>query len=124
MEKMASTWERENVQVVGTVQDVSRYYSIANAVVLPIFYGDGMKVKTAEALMHGKIIFAAKEALEGYEIENQPDIVECNTIEEYINAISIRLSDNKKFSESNRKLFLDKYENKSYEKKLGIFLGV
>jgi len=30
-----------------------------------------MKVKPAEALMHGKLMFATDEAREGYEIEGQ-----------------------------------------------------
>ena len=123
LEKKASEWERENVQVIGTVSDVSRYYMKADAVVLPIFYGDGMKVKTAEALMYGKVIFGTKEALEGYEKEGQPDIHECNTENEYVESIKKFYEVEKEgtFSETNRKLFLDKYENTAVIRQLEKF---
>ncbi len=43
------------------------YYYKHAAVILPIKYGAGMKVKTAEAMMYGRTIFASDEALEGYD---------------------------------------------------------
>ena len=120
LEKKATDWQRVNVQIVGTVQDVGEYYKDSDAVVLPIFYGDGMKVKTAEALMYGKAIFATREALEGYETEEQPDIFECNTKEEFINAIKkcYMIKRESNISYSNRQLFLDKYENMTLTRKL------
>ena len=51
--------ERDNVQVIGTVDDLSEYYYSDSAMIMPIFYGDGMKIKTAESMMYGRIIFAA-----------------------------------------------------------------
>lgn len=39
--------------------------------VMPIFSGSGMKVKTAEALMYGKFLIGTKEAFEGYEIDEK-----------------------------------------------------
>lgn len=125
MEKKADCWNGENVHVVGTVQELSEYYLRADAVVLPIFYGDGMKVKTAEALMYGKAVFGSKEAFEGYEIANAPDIVECNTAKEYVDRINSFFHEKRScyFSETNRKLFLDKYENRSMIKKLEEFLN-
>lgn len=115
LEKKASEWECGNVKVIGTVQDVSKYYMKADAVVLPIFYGDGMKVKTAEALMYGKVIFGTSEALEGYETEGQSDIYECETAEDFVESIKgfYKLKRKGNISISNRKLFLDKYENKA-----------
>ncbi len=125
LEKKAPEWESGNVQVVGTVPDVSEYYLKADAVVLPIFYGAGMKVKTAEALMYGKVIFGTKEALEGYEKEGQPDIHECNTESEYIESIKkfYEVEKERAFSEANRKLFLDKYENTAIVRQLKMFFS-
>ena len=60
--------ENVNVHVVGTVESLEKYYYSENIMVMPIFYGDGMKIKTAEAMMYGKIILASDEALEGYEV--------------------------------------------------------
>lgn len=79
--------ERPNVNVIGTVDDLSEYYYTYPAVVMPIQYGSGMKVKTCEAMMYGKHIFASDEALEGYDIEGVREIERCNTANEYIKAI-------------------------------------
>ena len=95
--------------------------------VLPILWGDGMKVKTAEALMFGKTIFATDEALEGYMIENTENIYRCNSADEFINKINtyiVEKNRQKKYNPSIRELFLSKYETNGYiEKVKQIILG-
>lgn len=124
MEKKANEWNSERVKVIGTVSNLSEYYMKADAVVLPIFYGDGMKVKTAEALMYGKIIFGSREAFEGYEVDGNRDVVRCDTAEEYIYNIIQFYQEKPKdyFSMENRQLFLDRYENKTLSKKFKEFI--
>lgn len=104
--------ERENVIVIGTVEDLAFYYFSNSAMVLPIQYGDGQKIKTAEAMMYGKIIFATRETLEGYDVKQVDGIYECNTAEEF--RVKIRKeypTDGKFFSQSVRDCFLEKYES-------------
>lgn len=79
--------ECENVRVVGTVDNLEEYYYTYPVMIMPIQYGAGMKVKTAEAMMYGKIIIATDEALEGYEIENTKGVYKCNTADEFIHSI-------------------------------------
>lgn len=105
--------ERENVIVLGTVESLDEYYYSFPALVMPILYGDGMKVKTAEAMMYGKTIFASKEALEGYDVSGlKKGIYECGTKEEYINAIRKCFKDKvvERYNAEVRQLFLEKYE--------------
>lgn len=59
----------DNIEVHGYVDDLGEYYYQADAVVLPILSGGGMKTKTAEALMYGCPIIGTKEAFEGYELD-------------------------------------------------------
>lgn len=73
------------VEVVGGVEDLSEWYNKANIVVGPIFHGDGMKTKTAEALQFGKLYIGTKEALCGYD-DLKP--YECNTKDEFIKTIN------------------------------------
>lgn len=108
LEKKRDELQRKNVEVIGTVNDLSPYYYEADAVVIPIFYGDGMKVKTAEAMMYGKKIIASDEALEGYEVENITEIIRCNLKKEYLDAIK-SMKTGEKYCEDVRKLFLEKY---------------
>ena len=110
-EKKRTELERKNVQVIGTVDDLEEYYYSNSVMVMPIFYGDGMKIKTAESFMYGRTIFASDEALEGYEVEGVKGIFRCNTKEEYINAIHTFFSEKnvRYYQEEVRNLFLKKY---------------
>lgn len=116
--------EKRNVKVVGTVDRLDNYYYEADAVIIPIFYGDGMKVKTAEAMMYGKIILATEEALVGYDIEDINEIYECNTKESFLQVLK-QLTEKQfvdKYCDAVRKRFLEKYETKQLENNLKQFL--
>lgn len=76
-----------NIYIVGGVEDLGQYYKEAAAIVMPIFSGSGMKVKTAEAMMYGKPIIATDEALEGYDVEDLKGVYRCNTANEFVQAI-------------------------------------
>ena len=111
-EKYSNLFTGSNINLIGTVAELDTYYYEAGAVVSPILYGAGMKTKTAEALMYGKVVFASDEALAGYQVEGVYGIWRCNTAEEYIRTI-------KEFWESGdiisaqtqvRNLFLNHYE--------------
>ncbi len=112
-EKKSLELQKKNVKVIGTVQDLEQYYYTNYAMVMPILYGDGIKIKTAEAMMYGKIMFASDEALEGYELEGVDGIYRCNTSEEYVKNIRFvfRERTNMGYVDAVRKTFLEKYEN-------------
>lgn len=86
-EKVRDELKRENITIVGTVDNLEEYYYKYFNIVLPIKYGDGMKVKTAEAMMFGMNIFATEEALEGYDVEHVRGIFKCNSKDEFIKKI-------------------------------------
>ena len=96
-----------NLMIYSDVEDLTPYYNNADFVVLPILSGSGMKVKTAESLMHGKYIIGTDEAFRGYEITNFEGKV-CNSAEEFIQAIN-SLDLKYKFNKASRSLFNDKY---------------
>ena len=123
MESRKKELERVNVEVIGTVDNLSVYYNQANAVIMPVFFGNGMKVKTAEAMMYGKNIFATQEALEGYDIEGVRGrgIFECNTKEEFVSQIKANVNKNSHMNQRVRQHFLNKYETGAIEKDSGIF---
>ena len=116
MEKLANKLNCKNVKVIGTVDNLLQYYRDAGAVVSPIFSGGGMKVKTAEALMYGKPLFATDEALEGYDVGVQESIFRCNSKEGFITSINeyAKKSNRSGFDNNLRELFLEKYHTPSY----------
>lgn len=119
-ETKKSELERKNVEVIGSVDDLTPYYLNASCMIMPIFEGAGMKVKTAEALMYGKTIYGTTEAFEGYEVEYNKVGGLCNTKEEFIE----KINNDKKiiFNEYSRKIFLEKYSFESSVNKMKDFL--
>ena len=115
-EGLTQKLSRKNVRIIGTVEDLPQWYSQADAIVSPILFGDGMKVKTAEALMFGKPMFATNEALEGYDIEGQRNVFRCNTAQDFISAINTYSSNPPymTFDMKIRELFLQKYHTRAY----------
>lgn len=105
-----------NVTVLGSVDNISEYYYKYPVIVMPILYGDGMKVKTAEAMMYGKTIFASDEALEGYDVDGVDGIYRCNTVDEYVSAIKSVFESDKEIpfcQTAVRECFCTKYTNAS-----------
>ena len=118
-------FSRSNVHVIGTVDDLAERIVNASFVIAPIFEGSGMKVKTCEAMMYGKTIFASNEAVEGYEIE-EGTVTLCNNAKEFIGSINAFIkSDKLPYSEPTRRLFLNKYSDsicqEAFKKALSTF---
>lgn len=87
MEKLNAETLPDNIKILGRVDNLAEHYINASAVIMPIFSGSGMKVKTAEAMMYGKPILATDEALQGYDIDAIEGVYRCNTAEAFIDAI-------------------------------------
>ncbi len=108
--------ESKNVEVIGSCNDIEKFYYDSDIIVSPIFSGAGMKVKIAEALMYGKTILGTSKAFEGYEIEDFNKIGGlCDTKEEYIEKINFffNYKNFKRLNDYSRKIFLEKYSNNS-----------
>lgn len=119
MEKILSDgWigDYKNARVLGTVNDLAEVYRNADVVVEPIVTGSGMKVKTAEALMHGKEIIGTAEALVGYD-ELKMNL--CSSEEDFIEKIKGYCAQRPKpFVLANRSAYETKYSPKAIEEKL------
>lgn len=114
-EKKRSELQRENVEIIGTVDTLENYYYSNSVMVMPIRYGDGMKVKTAEALMYGKIIVGSEETFVGYDIQGINGIYECECIEDYVKTIRniLKSSEYVGYSQDVRNKFVNTYSNKN-----------
>ena len=107
-----------DIQVISDAPDLVPYFEESDMMVLPIFSGSGMKVKTCESLMYGKNILATDEALEGYKIEEGVSAWRCNTPEEFIACINdFAKHPRPRFNMHARQCFLDNYSSEAVEKK-------
>lgn len=95
------------IEIYSDVPDLDVFYRDADFVILPIMSGSGMKVKTAESLMHGKFIIGTDEAFRGYDISSREGIV-CNSAKEFIEAIN-NMNLPYKFNQPSRDLYKTKY---------------
>lgn len=88
MEKLKEAdWMRPDIEVLSNVPDLEPLFESADIMVLPIFKGSGMKVKTCESLMYGKNIIGTPEAWSGYELDYAKAGACCLTTDEFITAI-------------------------------------
>lgn len=55
------------VRLLGPVGEVAEFYGAVDAVLSPIAVSTGLKIKTGEALCHGKAVLALAHAFEGYQ---------------------------------------------------------
>jgi hypothetical protein len=114
----------DKLEVLGYVDDLTLYMQNADFIVLPIFKGSGMKVKTCEALMHGKNIIGTGEAFEGYDVNFEKVGAKCETAEEFIVAINeFPKKFVNKFNEYSRSVFLEKYSDKVTFKQFSEIFG-
>ena len=77
-----------DVQVFSNVPDLAEHYLWADFMVLPIFSGSGMKVKTCESMMYGRNILGTDETFEGYREYVEGSARLCNTAQDFIDAIT------------------------------------
>jgi hypothetical protein len=104
--------ENEKMEVFGYIENLDECMQKADLIVLPIFKGSGMKVKTCEVLMHGKNIIGTGEAFQGYDIDFEKVGARCETAKEFIEAINgFPKRFTHKFNEYSRNAFLEKYNN-------------
>lgn len=100
----------KDIEIISDVPSLTPYLEETDFMILPIFSGSGMKVKTCEALMYGKNILGTDETFEGYELDDQQVGARCNTASEYIEAIQ-HFSNHPipRFNQYCREIYLAKY---------------
>jgi hypothetical protein len=116
-EEYRKDWQNDKVEVVGYVDSLPEVYAKASCVVIPLFSGAGMKIKTAEEIMYGKTIFGTEEAFSGFEFDIDGVAYQCDTSEEFIKQINKYLEKQEtNYNENSRKIYLEKYSLSSTKK--------
>lgn len=111
-------WMPNEVEIFSDVPDLAPYMREADIMILPIFRGSGMKVKTCESLMYGKNILATDEALVGYDVDDRQMGGRCNTAQEFIDCINNFCQHPRpQFNTYSRKVFLENYSKEALVEK-------
>lgn len=103
-------WLRSDIEVQSNVPDLAPVFEEADLMVLPIFKGSGMKVKTCESMMYGKNIIGTPEAWSGYEVDYAKAGACCLTADEFVGAINGFCSTpHSRFNAYSRQMFVENY---------------
>ncbi|WP_198023843.1 glycosyltransferase [Chelativorans sp. J32] len=81
---------RDRLSLVGQVSEFELSALIANAsaILLPITYGGGSNLKTAEALVSGKVVVGTRQAFRGYEAYlDAPGVILADTLPDFKAAV-------------------------------------
>ena len=85
------------VRVLGFVDDLAESYEKATAVIAPIFTGTGMRIKSVEALSHGRPLVGTALAMRGFESVTGEAFLVAETPEEFAEA-ACRIAGDEDFS--------------------------
>lgn len=66
----------------GYVEDIEGEYNDAAAVVCPVLFGAGVKVKTIDSLAHGQIVVTTSKGVEGTELQSGRHLIIADTADE------------------------------------------
>jgi len=103
-------WLTDDIEVLSNVPDLRSVFEKADIMVLPIFKGSGMKVKTCESLMYGKNIIGTPEAWSGYDVDTKKAGASCLTADEFVAAIEDFCQHPRpRYNEYSRQVFLEQY---------------
>ena len=112
--------KNSQIEIFSDVPNLEPYIEKADFMLLPIFSGSGMKIKTGESLMYGKNIIGTNESFEGYELDHDKVGALCNTKKDFINSLN-HFSQNPlpRFNSYSREIFLQKYTDQERLNRFG-----
>ncbi len=90
--------QSENIEVTGWVADLKEVYAVSRVFIAPMQIGTGLQNKLLEAMAMRMPCIASKLANNALKAKNGFEVLECETEQEYLEAIVKLLSD-EKFSE-------------------------
>ena len=114
----------ENIIVTGMVDSVEEYIIDAHLYIIPLLFGDGVKIKTLEAFASGNIVVSTSIGVEGLDFVSGRDYILADTKDEFIEKCNFVLDNRENYeylainaTEKMQELYswdsiLNSYENK------------
>ncbi len=109
-----------NVHILGFVEEILPHYKSSFVFIAPIFFGSGMKVKVAEALMNQLPVIGTPLAFHGYinDDENFPHLITALTVNDFVDSILYAAENQEVLTSSARKDFINRFTSDSSFKKM------
>lgn len=115
-----------HVRIEGYVDSLDEVLYGACAMLVPLLFGSGVKLKTIDALSYGLPIIATDFGVEGVGISVNHDCIVENDLSKYGEWMKklITVEFNKKISDNSYKLYLDNYSGHSVKSKYSEIFGI
>ena len=116
--------ERENVVVLGEVEDARSFMASRSVMIVPLFSGSGIRVKIIEGMAMGKTVISTAIGAEGIRCTNRENILIADTPCEFFEMVSICAGDRslrEKIGQKAKQLVATQYEPTALIKKLVAF---
>jgi len=85
------------VEVIGEVDNAAQFIKSKAIMPVPLFSGSGMRVKIIEAMMLKKAVVSTSIGIEGIIHKDGEDVLIANTAEEFVDSISLLISNSEKY---------------------------
>jgi len=102
-----------NVEVIGEVDDASRFILSKAVMVVPLFSGSGIRIKIIEGMALGKTIISTTIGAEGLNYSNNKDILIADTTDEFVKAVEKAIISQKFCNDmgANARLLIETHHN-------------
>ena len=90
-DNLIKLFNKKNITFFGEVDNSIDFINNRSVMIVPLFSGSGMRVKIVEGMALEKTIITTSIGTEGIETKNGENILIADTVEDFINAISITI---------------------------------
>lgn len=108
---ISNRYDDKNIQLMGRVDNPSDFYANGDVVINPTSQGTGLKIKTLEAIAHGKYTVVHPHSAEGIFERVQPPVNASDSPKEFANRIVTALGNREILNKNNDccKIYLEAY---------------
>lgn len=112
------------VTLIGRVENIEDFYALGNIAINPVFHGTGLKIKTFEALAHGKLLITHSHNIIGVPFREKLPVLIAENEAEYCSAILAFIDDSVKLTHNLEatKVYMDRF-NHLFEERFNTILS-
>ncbi|MDZ5254361.1 glycosyltransferase family 4 protein [Clostridium sp. LIBA-8841] len=77
----------KDIEILGFVEDLNQYFDLCDCMIVPIFFGSGLRVKIIEAFAKKMPVISTTIGAEGLNIENKKNILIADSSKEFLSSL-------------------------------------
>lgn len=119
-----TNYGRNNVEVLGEVENAWDFMASHGTMVVPLFSGSGVRIKIVEAMLAGRAVISTTKGAQGLDCRDGENIMIADTRDDFVSAISRCLADPafaKRLGDNARGFILKEHNNSIVIEKLSRF---